>query len=123
MYDVGGMAPGGFAPMAMECYGEALRFPGIKIVDRGRVIDDVFRLIETNFRIPMAVLNDIRCLIAACNRCDERFSELIGSYGSTPTAATSPPARTWPRRPCGPGSPRCPTARSRPRSTSSTTAM
>jgi N-methylhydantoinase B len=81
MYDVGGMAPGGFAPMAMECYGEAIRFPGIKIVDRGRVLDDVRRLIETNVRIPTMVFNDIRCLIAACNVCDERFAELIGRYG------------------------------------------
>ena len=81
MYDVGGMAPGGFAPMAMECYGESIRFPGIKIVDRGRVVDDVRRLIETNVRIPTMVFNDIRCLIAACNVCDERFGEVIGRYG------------------------------------------
>jgi N-methylhydantoinase B len=81
MYDVGGMAPGGFAPMAMECYGEGLRFPGIKIVDRGKVVDDVRRLIETNVRIPMMVFNDLRCLIAACNVCDERFAELIDRYG------------------------------------------
>ena len=81
MYDVGGMAPGGFAPMAMECYGESIRFPGIKIVDRGRIVDDVRRLLETNVRIPTMVFNDIRCLIAACNVCDERFAELIDRYG------------------------------------------
>ncbi|HUR72822.1 MAG TPA: hydantoinase B/oxoprolinase family protein, partial [Sporichthya sp.] len=81
MYDVGGMAPGGFAPMAQECYGEGLRFPGIKIVDRGRLVDDVVRLIETNVRVPMAVLNDIRCLVAACNRGEERFAELVDHYG------------------------------------------
>jgi N-methylhydantoinase B len=80
-YDVGGMAPGGFAPMATEVYGEALRFPGTKIVDRGRIIRDVWRLIETNVRIPAMVLNDIRCLIAACNTCDERLRELVAEYG------------------------------------------
>ena len=80
-YDVGGMAPGGFAPMATEVYGEAIRFPGTKIVDRGRIIRDVWKLIETNVRIPSMVLNDIRCLIAACNTCDERLRQLIDGYG------------------------------------------
>ncbi len=80
-YDVGGIAPGGFAPMATEVYGEALRFPGTKIVDQGRIVRDVWQLIETNFRVPSMVLNDIRCLIAACNTCDERLRELIDQYG------------------------------------------
>jgi N-methylhydantoinase B len=81
--DFGGIAPGGFAPMATETYGEALRLPGIKIVDRGELIDDVWRLIETNVRVPALVLADIRCFIAACNRCDERMQELLGRYGVT----------------------------------------
>jgi N-methylhydantoinase B len=80
-YDVGGIAPGGFAPMATEVYGEALRFPGTKIVDQGRIIGDIWRLIETNIRVPAMVLNDIRCLIAACNTCDGRLRELIEHYG------------------------------------------
>jgi N-methylhydantoinase B len=80
-YDVGGMAPGGFAPMATEVYGEAIRFPGTKIVDRGKIVRDVWRLIETNVRIPAMVLNDIRCLIAACNTANERLQGLIDDYG------------------------------------------
>lgn len=80
-YDVGGMAPGGFAPMATEVYGEAIRFPGTKIVDQGEIVRDVWQLIETNVRIPAMVLNDIRCLIAACNTADERLQGLIDDYG------------------------------------------
>jgi N-methylhydantoinase B len=80
-YDVGGMAPGGFAPMATEVYGEAIRFPGTKIVSEGKIVRDIWRLIETNVRIPAMVLNDIRCLIAACNTADERLRGLIDDYG------------------------------------------
>jgi N-methylhydantoinase B len=80
-YDVGGMSPGGFAPLATEVYAEALRFPGMKIVDRGTIIRDVWRLIETNVRIPALVLNDIRSLIAACNTANDRLGLLIEQYG------------------------------------------
>ncbi|MBS9376012.1 hydantoinase B/oxoprolinase family protein [Rhodococcus sp. B50] len=79
--DMGGMAPGGFAPMAADTYGEGLRLPGIKIIDQGRLIDDIWRLIECNIRVPALVLNDIRCFIAACNRADDRVTELLDRYG------------------------------------------
>jgi N-methylhydantoinase B len=81
LLDVGGMSPGGFAPGATECYAEALRFPGIKLMDRGRMIDDIRRLIMANFRMPVRNLNDIRCFIAACNVCDERLQKMFERYG------------------------------------------
>ncbi|MBS1842850.1 MAG: hydantoinase B/oxoprolinase family protein [Actinobacteria bacterium] len=81
MTDVGGMAPGGFASSAHEVYGEALRFPGVKIVDRGEVIDDVWRLITTNFRLPERNLNQIRCFIAACNTAESRLHDVLDEIG------------------------------------------
>lgn len=80
-YDVGGMAPGGFAPMATETYGEGLRLPGVKIISEGRPRDDVWRLIECNVRVPTMVLNDVRCMIAACNRGEQRVTELLERWG------------------------------------------
>lgn len=79
--DFGGIAPGGFAPMATETYGEGLRLPGIKIVDQGELVDDIWRIIETNIRVPHMVMSDIRCFIAACNRCDDRMQGLLERYG------------------------------------------
>ncbi|MEU7810860.1 hydantoinase B/oxoprolinase family protein [Pseudonocardia sp. NPDC049154] len=79
--DFGGFAPGGMNPIGTEAYGEGLRLPGIKIVDQGRPVEDVWRLIETNIRVPDLVLNDIRCFMAACHRCDERLRGLIDRYG------------------------------------------
>lgn len=86
-YDVGGMAPGGFAPMATETYGEGLRLPGVKIVSEGKPVDDVWRLIECNIRVPTMVLNDIRCMIAACNRGEQRVAELLDRWGPQTFAA------------------------------------
>ncbi len=80
--DFGGFAPGSMAPMATETYGEALRLPGVKIVDQGRPVADIWRIIETNIRVPSVVMNDIRCFIAACNRCDDRLQALIDDYGT-----------------------------------------
>lgn len=79
--DFGGVAPGGFSPLATESFAEGLRLPGIKIVDQGEVIQDIWRLIESNVRVPELVLSDIRCFIAACNRCDDRMQELLNTYG------------------------------------------
>lgn len=79
--DFGGIAPGSMAPMATETYGEALRLPGVKIIDQGKPIDDIWRIIETNIRVPEVVMNDIRCFIAACNRCDDRITAVIDNYG------------------------------------------
>jgi N-methylhydantoinase B len=50
-------------------------------MDRGRMIDDIRRLIMANFRMPVRNLNDIRCFIAACNVCDERLQEMLRRYG------------------------------------------
>ncbi|WP_445189200.1 hydantoinase B/oxoprolinase family protein [Pseudonocardia sp. Cha107L01] len=45
------------------------------------LVDDIWRIIEANIRVPELVLNDIRCFIAACNRSDERVQDLVARYG------------------------------------------
>jgi N-methylhydantoinase B len=81
MMDIGGMAPGGFAPDAFECYAEGLRFPGVKIVSEGKIEDDIWRLIAANFRVPDRNLNEIRCFIGACNTADSRVADLVAEHG------------------------------------------
>jgi N-methylhydantoinase B len=81
MMDIGGMAPGGFAPDAFECYAEGLRFPGVKIVSEGKIEQDIWRLIAANFRVPDRNLNEIRCFIGACNTADARVADLVAEHG------------------------------------------
>lgn len=78
--DVGGMSPGGWAPVAYDCYGEALRFPAVRIVQEGKFVRDIERLLVNNVRLPI-VLNDIRSLVAANNAAQSRIEVLLDEYG------------------------------------------
>jgi N-methylhydantoinase B len=78
--DVGGMSPGGWAPVAWDCYGEALRFPATRIVSGGTFVRDIQRLILNNVRLGI-VMNDIRSLVAANNAAQARLSDLLDRYG------------------------------------------
>jgi N-methylhydantoinase B len=87
-FDIGGITPGGFAPMATDCYQEGLALPGIKFVSEGRIVDDVERLIRANVRVPSLVINDLRCLVAACNAAEKLICELASSMGTDQMAQT-----------------------------------
>jgi N-methylhydantoinase B len=78
--DVGGMSPGGWAPVAYDCYGEALRFPAVRIVQEGHFVKDIERLLVNNVRLPI-VLNDVRSLVAANNAAQSRIKVLLDEYG------------------------------------------
>jgi N-methylhydantoinase B len=78
--DVGGMSPGGWAPVAWDVYGEALRMPPTRIVNRGQFVPELVRLLLANVRLPI-VLNDIRSLVAANNVAQMRIAALVAEYG------------------------------------------
>jgi N-methylhydantoinase B len=80
VFDVGGMSPGGWAPVAWDCYGEALRFPPLRIVERGEFVRDIERMLLHNVRMPI-VLNDIKSLVAANNCAQTRIGTLLDEYG------------------------------------------
>ncbi|MCW3067146.1 MAG: hypothetical protein JWN32_4318, partial [Solirubrobacterales bacterium] len=78
--DVGGMSPGGWAPVAYDCYGEAIRFPAVRLVSEGNWIRDMERLFVHNVRLPI-VMNDLRSLVAANNAAQSRIADLLDQYG------------------------------------------
>ncbi|WP_223593799.1 hydantoinase B/oxoprolinase family protein [Neobacillus bataviensis] len=79
--DIGGMSPGGWAPVARDLYSEALRFIPTRIVNEGKYNYELFNLIRSNVRLPEPVVNDIKSLIAANNVSQRRVSELIDQIG------------------------------------------
>lgn len=82
LVDTGGMAPGGFAPAATDCFGEALRLPpGVKIFDKGEPVESVKRLIANNVRTPVLHWNDVRSMVASNNTGIRRFLETIQEFG------------------------------------------
>ncbi|MCL6547413.1 MAG: hydantoinase B/oxoprolinase family protein [Alicyclobacillus sp.] len=79
--DVGGMSPGGWAPVARDVYAEGLNFPPTRIVHRGELNYEIFNLIRNNVRLPEPVVNDIKSLIASNTVSQRRLTELLDKVG------------------------------------------
>jgi len=80
--DLGGIVPGSVAIYATEIQQEGLRLPLLKLYEKGRPVEPIFRIIEANTRAPVEVLGDIRAQIAACNVAEEGLSALVRRYGA-----------------------------------------
>jgi N-methylhydantoinase B len=79
--DTGGAAPGGYIVDALDIWAEGVRFPAVKVVDRGVERHDVIYMMKTNNRNP-TFLGDIRAQIGAAQRGRDRLKELIAKYGA-----------------------------------------
>lgn len=79
--DVGAITPGGDSPEATEIFQEGFRIPGIKLVERGKLRNDVFNTITHMTRQPDAVALDLKCEIAANNVAKSRLQAMYGQYG------------------------------------------
>jgi N-methylhydantoinase B len=79
--DVGAMNPGGFSPESREIYTEGFSSPGLKLVARGEVRQDVFDTLLNMVRFPEMVALDIRSMIACNNVAKDRMLALIEKYG------------------------------------------
>lgn len=79
--DIGGMTPGSICANADEIYQEGLRIPPIKLWSRGKLDDDLFRLILLNVRTPKEREGDLRAQFAANEAGRWRFLELLERWG------------------------------------------
>src|ERR1700751_3026505 len=66
VFDIGAMNPGGFAPDAQDIFSEGFSSPGIKIVSRGKVRQEVWETILNMVRGPEMGALDLRSR-RACN--------------------------------------------------------
>jgi N-methylhydantoinase B len=78
--DTGGMDPGGFSIKAVDTHQEGLRMPPVKLVEAGRVREDVLAWILNQVRDPLVGL-DVRGQIAALNTGRRRILDLIDTWG------------------------------------------
>src|SRR5690242_5382371 len=81
--DIGAMNPGGFAPEAQDIFTEGFSSPGIKLIDRGELRQDLWDTILNMVRSPEMVALDLRSMIACNNVARERMLALIEKYGTT----------------------------------------
>ncbi|HEY6969037.1 MAG TPA: hydantoinase B/oxoprolinase family protein [Candidatus Angelobacter sp.] len=78
--DVGGAYAGSMG-ICREIYQEGVRIPPIKLVESGRVQQDVLRLLLNNVRTPEERQGDLNAQIAACHTGAARLHEIVERYG------------------------------------------
>jgi len=87
--DIGAMSPGGNSPGATEICHEGIRIPGIKLVDRGELRQDLFDAFINMTRQPVMVGLDLKCEIAANNVAKARMQSLYQQFGPELVTAVS----------------------------------
>ena len=80
--DMGGMSVGSISVNAREKQQEGLMMPPIKLIERGRLRGDVWRLILNMTRQPQMVGLDLRGFIASNVVARDRLRELADRYGA-----------------------------------------
>jgi N-methylhydantoinase B/oxoprolinase/acetone carboxylase alpha subunit len=78
--DVGGMSPGSM-PVAREIYQEGLILPPVRLVRRGRMVDDVRTLLLANVRTPDEREGDLTAQVAANRVAEARLRATVARYG------------------------------------------
>ena len=79
--DIGGAVRGGYNPEAREVWQEALRIPPLKIFDRGRLRNDVWRMLFANIRLRI-VEEDIKAQIGGTLVGERSLHQLFERYGA-----------------------------------------
>jgi N-methylhydantoinase B len=79
--DTGGGAPGGYNVNAPDIWAEGVRFPAVKIYERGEKRRDVEYLMAVNNRTP-TFLGDLRAQVGAAQLGVRRLRELLERFGT-----------------------------------------
>ena len=80
--DIGGMDFASWSPRARDCRQEGLRIPCVKVVEGGRLREDIIEMILTATRLPAQLALDIRAFIATINVARNRIEDLVSRYGA-----------------------------------------
>jgi N-methylhydantoinase B len=79
--DVGGMMPGSMAGGMSEIYQEGLRLPVVKLFRKGKLQEDLLKVILLNVRVPQERRGDYFAQVAACRLGERRLQEIFSLYG------------------------------------------
>ncbi len=77
--DIGGKEP--YSTDTVDVFQEGTIFPGVKIVSRGRVMSDIFRLAIANSRVPKMVAGDINATIVGVRTGAAGLVRVVERYG------------------------------------------
>lgn len=79
--DIGGGAAGTYNAAAREIFHEGIRLPVLKLVERGRMRDDLWRLLLLNTRCPELMEGDLGAMLGSTRIGLERMVELLRGLG------------------------------------------
>jgi N-methylhydantoinase B len=79
--DVGAMTPGR-APLATNQFQEGITFKPIRLVEGGRIRDDIFGLFMDNVRMPRYQSLDLKAQVSANLAASEKLQQMTRRYGA-----------------------------------------
>jgi N-methylhydantoinase B len=79
--DIGGAQPGSWVPQAEDVFMEAVPIPPVKLVEKGKMRQDIWNVLLAHSRLPFLVALDYKAFIGANNIAKKRFTELADRYG------------------------------------------
>jgi N-methylhydantoinase B len=81
--DVGGITLGSCqSPFTTDVFQEGIQFRTVKLLSRGERVDEMFRMVAENTRVPKLVLGDLEAQIAGCIAGRDMALELVQIWGS-----------------------------------------
>ena len=79
--DVGGRLPGSSACDNTEIFQEGIRLPWLRLYAAGEPVEDVFKIVEANVRIPRMTFGDLGAQVAACSVAERALVGLAERHG------------------------------------------
>jgi len=79
--DIGGISPGSMCGTSTEVCQEGVRIPPVKLYQKEKPVDDIFKLILAQVRTPHERIGDLRAQAAANHIAKRRTVDLIEKYG------------------------------------------
>jgi len=80
--DIGGISAGGYSPDAREIWHEGLRIPPVKLAERGKIREDLLRLVCQNTRKADDTRGDLMAQVASVSIGAQRLQGLFERYGA-----------------------------------------
>jgi N-methylhydantoinase B len=78
--DTGGGMPGGYNAEALDIWAEGVRFPAVKVIEKGVERRDLIYMMQVNNRTP-TFIGDIRAQIGAAQLGAKRLHEIVERHG------------------------------------------
>ncbi len=78
--DIGGKEP--FSTDTVDVFQEGTVYPGIKLYRRGKLVDDVYRMVLANTRLPKMVAGDINAQVAGVRAGAAGLVRVVERYGA-----------------------------------------